>query len=111
MAERAPPKRRTWSWRSQAFRGLIYQVIAVGLVAAALWYLAHNTLVNMAVRGIQSGFGFLGGPAGFDIGESLIPYEALDPYWKAFVVGVLNTLRGAIAGIVCGTLLGGLVGG
>ena len=39
-------------------------------------------------------------PAGFDIGESIIPYDALDPYWKAFLVGILNTLRVAIIGIV-----------
>ena len=110
MAQRSPPKRRPWSWRSQAFRGLIYQAVAVGLVAAAVAYLTHNTLVNMAVRGIQSGFGFLAGPAGFDIGESVVPYAALDPYWKAFVVGILNTLRVAIAGIVGATLVGGLIG-
>jgi len=110
MAERAPPKRRDWSWRSQAFRGLVYQVLAVVLVAGGLWYLAHNTLVNMQARGIQSGFDFLAQPAGFDIGESVIPYDALDPYWKAFLVGVLNTLRVAIVGIVLATLLGTLLG-
>jgi general L-amino acid transport system permease protein len=110
MAERAPPRRRDWSWRSQAFRGLVYQLVAVALIAFAVWYLAHNTLANMAARGIQSGFGFLGQPAGFDIGESVVPYDALDPYWKAFVVGVLNTLRVAIVGIVLATLLGTLLG-
>jgi general L-amino acid transport system permease protein len=110
MPDRAPPKRREWSWRSQAFRGLIYQIIAVALVAGGLWYLAHNTLANMQARGIQSGFDFLAQPAGFDIGESVIPYDALDPYWKAFLVGVLNTLRVAIVGIVLATLLGTLLG-
>jgi general L-amino acid transport system permease protein len=110
MAERAPPRRRDWSWRTQAFRGLVYQVLAVALVAGGLWYLAHNTLVNMQARGIQSGFDFLTQPAGFDIGESVIPYDALDPYWKAFLVGVLNTLRVAVVGIVLATLLGTLLG-
>ena len=76
------------------------------MVGAALWFLAHNTLENMRARGIQSGFGFLSQPAGFDIGESVIPYDALDPYWKAFVVGVLNTLRVAIVGIVLATVWG-----
>jgi general L-amino acid transport system permease protein len=110
MATRSPPKRRDWSWRSQAFRGLVYQIVAVVLIAVGVWYLAHNTLANMAARGIQSGFGFLNQPAGFDIGESLIPYDALDKYWKAFLVGVLNTLRVAIVGIVLATLLGTLLG-
>lgn len=110
MADRAPPRRRDWSWRSQAFRGFIYQLIAVGAVALGVWYLANNTLANMAARGIQSGFDFLLTPAGFDIGESLIPYDALDPYWKAFLVGVVNTLRVAVIGIVLATILGTLLG-
>lgn len=107
---RSPPKRRDWSWRSQAFRGLVYQVLAVAVIGAGVWYLAHNTLANMAARGIQSGFGFLSGAAGFDIGESVIGFESLDPYWKAFLVGVLNTLRVAIVGVVLATLLGAMLG-
>ncbi|WP_418318658.1 amino acid ABC transporter permease [Piscinibacter sakaiensis] len=110
MAERRPPKRRDWSWRSQAFRGLVYQVVAISLVALGLWYLAHNTLANMEARGIQSGFGFLAQPAGFDIGETVLNYDALDPYWRAFVAGLLNTLRVAIIGIVLATLLGTALG-
>jgi general L-amino acid transport system permease protein len=110
VTDRPPPKRRGWSWRSQAFRGLIYQVIAVGLIGLLLWFLAHNTLENMRSRGIQSGFGFLLQPAGFDIGEVLINFDALDPYWKAFLVGLLNTLRVAIIGIVLTTVFGTLLG-
>jgi general L-amino acid transport system permease protein len=109
-ARAAPPKKRDWSLRSRAVRGLLYQVVALGLIALGVWFLAHNTVENMRVRGIQSGFDFLTGPAGFDIGELLIPYESIDPYWKAFLVGVLNTLRVAIIGIVLTTLLGTLIG-
>ena len=32
MAQRPPPKRRPWSWRSQAFRGLAYQCLALAVV-------------------------------------------------------------------------------
>ena len=110
ITQKAPPRRRGWSWRSQAFRGLVFQVVAIAALAFGLWYLAQNTLANMQARGIKSGFDFLASPAGFDIGESLIPYQALDPYWKAYLVGILNTLRVAIAGIVFATLLGTAVG-
>ena len=110
MPNRAPPRRRDWSWRSQAFRGLVYQIIAIALVALGVWFLAHNTLENMRVRGIQSGFDFLTTPAGFDIGETLFNYDALDPYWKAFLIGVANTLRVAIIGIIFTTILGTLLG-
>ena len=110
MAQRRPPKKRVRSWRSEAFRGVVYQVVALALVALAVWFLAHNTLENMRVRGIQSGFGFLPEPAGFDIGESVFEYESNRPYWVAFAVGLANTLRVAIAGIVLCTVIGTLVG-
>jgi general L-amino acid transport system permease protein len=111
MTPRPPPApRREWSLRSRAVRGILYQVLALGLIVLAGWFLAHNTLENMRVRGIQSGFDFLGQPAGFDIGETLIPYESTDGYWKAFLVGVANTLRVAIIGIILTTILGTLLG-
>jgi len=97
-------------WRSRTLRAWAYQALALALIAAGAAFLMHNTLVNMRVRGIQSGFDFLTGTAGFDIGESPIPYESTDPYWKAFAVGLLNTLRVAAIGIVATTLLGALIG-
>ena len=109
-APKPPPKRRDWSWRSQAFRGVVYQVVALALVAFSLWYLSANTLANMQARGIRSGFDFLMQPAGFDIGESVISYDALNVYWKAFLVGFLNTLRVAVIGVVLATILGTLLG-
>ena len=105
-----PPKTNRWSWRSQAFRGLVFQFVAVAATALAIWFLAHNTLQNMRLRGIQSGFDFLAQPAGFDIGESPIPFDSASPYWQAFVVGLANTLRVAVLGIVLTTLLGTLLG-
>ncbi|MDH4289209.1 MAG: ABC transporter permease subunit [Aquincola sp.] len=107
---RTPPAQRDWSWRSRHVRGLLYQLIALVIIGLAIWFLAHNTLTNMRVRGIQSGFDFLSSPAGFDIGERLVPYESNDPYWMAFLIGILNTLRVAIVGIVLTTILGTLLG-
>ncbi len=110
MTQTSPPKKKNWSWRSQAFRGLVYQIIAIGAVVLALWWLAANTMHNMQVRGIQSGFDFLLGPAGFDIGESLYPFDSSQPYWQAFLVGLTNTLRVAIVGIILTTILTTILG-
>ena len=101
-----PPAKNRWSWRSQAFRALVYQVLAVGVIALLVWFLAHNTATNMRQRGIQSGFGFLLGTAGFDIGESLYAFDSSESYLQAYLVGVTNTLRVAIVGMVLTTLLG-----
>jgi general L-amino acid transport system permease protein len=105
-----PPAKNRWSWRSQAFRALVYQVLAAGVIALLVWFLAHNTATNMRQRGIQSGFGFLLGTAGFDIGESLYAFDSGESYLQAYLVGVTNTLRVAILGIVLTTLLGTLLG-
>ncbi len=110
MNQKSAPRKTPWSWRSQAFRGLVYQLLAIGAVVLGIWVLASNTMHNMQVRGIQSGFDFLTGPAGFDIGESLYPFDSGDAYWKAFLVGLVNTLRVAIVGIILTTILGTLLG-
>ena len=117
VAPRTPPTKRDWSWRSQAFRGLMYQILAVVLIGGAVWFLAHNYAENSRIRGIKSGFDFLGlfpwqpgSPAGFDIGESLIPFDSNDLYWRAFLVGIVNTLRVALIGIILTTILGTMIG-
>lgn len=109
-ARPAPPKKRDWSWRSQALRSLLYQVVALALVISAGYYLLGNTLENMRLRGIKSGFDFLVQPAGFGIGESIIPFDSSESYVKAFAVGVSNTLRVSALGIVLATLLGTFIG-
>jgi general L-amino acid transport system permease protein len=97
-------------WRSQAFRGLIYQALAITLIVLLLGFLAFNTAANMQARGIQSGFDFLFSPAGFDIGESLLSFDSGQTYWRAFLTGLVNTLRVALIGIVLATVLGTLLG-
>jgi len=108
--DKPPHKKNHWSWRSQAFRGLLYQVLAISAICFVVWFLAHNTLVNMRNRGIQSGFDFLTQPSGFAIGESLYPFDSEEPYWHAFLIGISNTLRVAIVGIILSTMLGTLLG-
>ncbi len=104
------PKKTKWSWRSKAFRALVYQLIAVTVIALGVLYLANNTATNMRARGIQSGFDFLSSAAGFDIGESLFPFDSSESYWRAYLVGMVNTLRVAILGIILTTVLGTLIG-
>ena len=88
----------------------MYQSLLIVLLMCVLAWLLTNTLNNMQARGIRSGFDFLWDNAGFDIGESLISYDATQSYWKAFLVGLLNTLRVSLVGIVGCTLLGTLIG-
>lgn len=111
MATDSPPHtRQRWSLNSRATRGVLFQILALLVVALAVGFLSHNTQVNMAERGIPSGFDFLQAPAGFDIGETVIPYDPSQSYAKAIGVGVLNTLKVALLGIALTTLIGVAVG-
>ncbi|MDS1140323.1 amino acid ABC transporter permease [Pusillimonas sp. SM2304] len=103
------PKRRL-SWNDPGVRSLIYQVLVLGIVGLGVWYLVSNTLHNLAVRNISTGFGFLHREAGFAIGESVIGYTPADTYGRAIWVGILNTLRVSIVGIIAATLFGTLLG-
>ena len=89
----------------------LFQVAALGAVFALAWYLYSNTVANLAARNIATGFAFLWRESGFEIGESpLLSYSAADTYARALVVGLVNTFRIALLGIVLATLLGLAVG-
>ncbi|MEX1166182.1 MAG: ABC transporter permease subunit [Hydrogenophaga sp.] len=103
-------KRRSMSWNSREGRGVIYQIVALASVVALIWLLVRNTLRNMRERGIQSGYDFMNQPFGFDVSETLISYGVMSTYWTAFGIGLLNTLKVALIGIVLATILGTLVG-
>jgi general L-amino acid transport system permease protein len=108
---RAPRRRLRLSWSDPRLRHLVWQVAVLGLVALVVWYLFHNTSANLAARHIATGFGFLERQSPIPIGESLIPYTpTVSTYLRALEVGVLNTLKVAVIGVVLATILGTLVG-
>ena len=76
------------------------------MLAVLAVMLARNLAHNLEARQIRSGFGFLADAAGFNIGEQLFAFSASDSYLRAFAVGMANSLRVALAGIVLASLLG-----
>jgi general L-amino acid transport system permease protein len=110
-ARAAPKKRMRLSWSDPLFRAIIWQLVIVGIVALIVWYLVSNTLANLDARHIATGFGFLHRTAGIPIGESLISYDpASSTYGRALIIGVLNTLKVSVVGVVLATILGTLIG-
>lgn len=89
-------------WLLQGTLALVVVFLLVGL--------AQNIAANLEARQIRSGFGFLHDPAGFNIGELLFEYDAHDSYLRAFAVGMANTLRVSVAGILLASTLGVAVG-
>src|SRR3954468_22662164 len=99
------------AWRYSRARRMAYQAAAIALFAALAWYLVSNTLDNLAARNIASGFAFLSREAGFEIGESaFLAYSAADSYLRALIVGLSNTFRVAVIGVVLATALGTAIG-
>ncbi|MFV3075181.1 amino acid ABC transporter permease [Niveispirillum fermenti] len=108
----APPGQAAFhlSINNPLVRAILWQVVAAFLVALAAWYLVGNTMDNLARLSISSGFGFLEREAGFQIGESPVAFGPQDNYARAFLVGLLNTLKVSGIGIVLATILGVALG-
>ena len=113
-ANTTPISENGWNYRSvlndPKYRSIFFQVLTVVALCGLVWWIAHNTAANLARSNTASGFGFLRGRAGFEVGQSLIPYSSDSTYGRALVVGILNTLLVAVTGIITATIIGFIVG-
>jgi general L-amino acid transport system permease protein len=91
-------------------RGYIYQGITLLLLVVFVYWVTENTIENLKRANIASGYGFLNGRAGFDVGQSLIAFTSDSTYGRALVVGFFNTILVAVTGIITATIIGFLVG-
>jgi general L-amino acid transport system permease protein len=90
---------------------VIGQAVALGVVAAAVWWLGRNTQANLEQRGLSLGFDFLKNPANFDIGDtSGLPFSPENNFARAILVGLVNTARVAIAGCALSIAFGFVLG-
>jgi general L-amino acid transport system permease protein len=97
-------------WRDPEKRAIVFQVVALLLVAGISYYLFSNTQANLQRQSIATGFGFLDKEAGFEIGESVIDYSAANSYSRALLVGALNTIKVSFIGIIFTVVLGTIIG-
>ena len=97
-------------WHDPNKRALVYQAVVLGLVFLLGFTIFVNTQANLRRQAIATGFGFIDREAGFEIGESVIAYSAANTYARALFVGVLNTLKVALIGVVLTILLGTILG-
>ncbi|KPK93860.1 MAG: hypothetical protein AMJ88_06035 [Anaerolineae bacterium SM23_ 63] len=104
-AEAAERRSAVPFWRDERVLKLLGQILFITLVIlVAAWMLS-----NYRKRGLTFSFGFLDEEASFDLAEGL-PFSPTDSYARAFLIGVVNTLRVAGLGIVFATLLGLIAG-
>ncbi len=97
-------------WRDERVLRVFAQLAFLAIILLLLGYLVNNMLQALSRQGLVLGFSFLSSTAGFDIGETLIPFDRSQTYGRAFVVGLLNTVNVSVWGILFATLLGVVVG-
>ena len=104
------PRVKVAPWNDPVIRGWVFQIVVVGLVGLLAWYLVSNTIDNLERQKIASGFHYLEREAGFEIGDTMIDYSPASTYARAIYVGMLNTLRVSVLGVIMATILGTLLG-
>jgi general L-amino acid transport system permease protein len=110
MPAAADQPTRTFFLNDPRIRGIIVQVLLIVALVTFVGWVIHNTATNLQRANIASGYGFLDERAGFEIGQSPIPYSPDRSYLYALYVGFLNTLVVAGIGIAAATIIGFLVG-
>src|SRR3979490_2422402 len=108
--EPARRKRLPISLSNERLAGLFWQIAVVGIAIAVVTWLWSNAFHNLSVRRISTGFAFLGREAGMPIADAWLSYSPKNTYVRAFIVGIVNTLRVAVIGIVLATVIGTLIG-
>ena len=91
-------------------KDIIPQLITVLAVVLVFGFFTYNAQVNMENRGIDFGYGFLSQESSFDVQFSLIEYDGSHSYFRAYLVGLLNTILVSVIGIIFATILGVIVG-
>lgn len=97
-------------WRDVRVLAILGQIIFMLVVALLLGLLVMNVVSSMQRLGMSGSYAFMNGTAGFEIAQKPIPYQPADSYWRAFQVGVVNTIIIAVVGIFLATILGIVMG-
>lgn len=96
--------------RKAIWLGWGVQVLLVAALAGSAIWLVQHALEVLRSRGVRSGIDFLLQPTGFGISEGWLNFDPSQPYWRAFLEGLINTIRAAVPAAVISVALGTLLG-
>ncbi|HZB03471.1 MAG TPA: ABC transporter permease subunit [Actinomycetota bacterium] len=96
-------------WRNVRVLRFVGQAAFILLVVIVGRELILNLDFGVREQGLDLSFDFLRQRAGFPIGEG-IAYSPNESFVSAFLVGLVNTIRVAVVGIVLATLVGVVMG-
>ena len=99
---------KTPLWRNATVLKWSAQIVVLLLVIAVFVTLASTASSNFTASNVSFGWDWLADPTGVQIREGID--TSPDSGARALVVGIVNTLRVSISGIVVATILGTLIG-
>jgi general L-amino acid transport system permease protein len=118
----AAPTQYVPFWRDGRVLGVFGQIGFIILVALVVRTLGANFASNVDKLGetqflcadgstsYRCAYDFMNTQAGFDISEAPLPYDITDSYWYAFTLGVINTLKVGLLGVLLTTIVGTFAG-
>ena len=97
-------------WRDSRIIRIVGQIVVLAIAIGAIAFLGQNLVNNYRRLNLTFGFDFLSRSASFGIGNPPISYRPTDPYTRAILVGLLNSVRVMFLGIILATIIGVTVG-
>ena len=97
-------------WRNRLLIPWLVQALVGFVLLLLVAFLLGNLVRNLTAAGLLLSWRWLGQPAGFDIAESVLPFQAEMPYWRGLLAGLGNTLRAVSCGLIGATVVGTLAG-
>lgn len=108
VAQAPIPETKTPFYRNVKVLSWVFQIVVFFVVLTILLWLWGNYLTNTRESGIPTNFDFLRNPASFAIPGA--DFESAESVRNAYVIGLLNTIRISVVGVILATILGILIG-
>ena len=105
----ATPLTTPW-WRHRRLLPWLVQGAVGLLVLVLVAFLLGNLVRNLTNAGLLLTWSWLHNPAGFEIAETTLPFNASMPYWRGLLAGLVNTLQVVVLGLIGATALGTATG-
>ncbi len=118
----AAPEQNIPFWRDERVLGVFAQIGFIIVVILGAKLLGTNFASNVNKLGesqficrdgsfsYRCAYDFMGSEAGFDISDTALDYVNTDSYWYAFYMGLLNSLKVGLLGVILTTFVGLFVG-
>lgn len=97
-------------WRDSRIIKIVGQILILAIVISAIAFLGNNLVNNFQRLNLTFGYNFLSRSSSFGIANPPIKYHPTDPYIRALLIGLLNSLRVMFFGIIFATILGITIG-